>query len=75
MHNAKAIKSTIVHGTVVTATVALLAFAMLAVATPNAMATPALAKGQPCTACHAGSPPTAANLNDNGKKVQSGLKK
>lgn len=75
MQNAKAIKSAIVSGIAATASVALLAFAMLTVATPNAMATPALAKGQPCTACHAGSPPSTANLNANGKKVQSGLKK
>jgi len=75
MQYPKAIKSAVVRGTVVTATVALLTFAMLAAATPNAMATPAIAKGQPCTACHAGSPPSAGNLNANGKKVQSGLKK
>ena len=75
MQNAKVIRSAILQGTVVTASVALLAFAMLTVATPKAMATPAIANGQPCTSCHAGSPPSAANLNAKGKKVQSGMKK
>lgn len=75
MQHPTTIKSAIIRGTVVTAAVAALGFAMLTVATPSAMATPAIAKGQPCTTCHAGSPPSAGNLNDNGKKVQSGLKK
>ncbi len=75
MQNAKAIKSAIVRGTAGTATLILLTFAMLTFATPNAKATPAIANGQPCTACHTGSPPSASNLNDNGKKVKDSLKK
>ncbi len=75
MRNAKAIKLAIVRGTAGAATLILLTFATLTVATPSAMATPAIAKGQPCGNCHAGTPPTAGNLNANGKKVQSSLKK
>jgi hypothetical protein len=29
---------------------------------PQAMATPAIAKGRPCSTCHAGSPPSKQNL-------------
>ncbi len=75
MQYPKVIKSAVVRGTVVAATMALLASAMLTVAIPKAMATPAIANGQPCTNCHAGAPPSAGNLNANGKKVQSGMKK
>ncbi len=75
MQNTKAIKSAIVCGALGTATLILLTFAMLTFAPLNAMATPAIAKGQPCTACHTGSPPTTANLNANGKKVKDSLTK
>ncbi len=73
MQNPKVIKlASVLAGA---ATLTLLTFAMLTVSTPNASATPVLAKGQPCTTCHSGTPPSKANLNDAGKKVQSGLKK
>jgi hypothetical protein len=75
MQDPKVIKSVIVSGIGGVAMLALLTFAMLTFATPNASATPVLAKGQPCTACHTGTPPSKSNLNDAGKKVQSGLKK
>ena len=42
--------------------VALVLFAVLTFAVPNAQATPAIAKGKPCGTCHAGSPPSKANL-------------
>jgi hypothetical protein len=71
MQNPKVIKSVIVSGI----GAAMLTFAMLTFTTPNASATPVLAKGQPCTACHTATPPSKSNLNDAGKKVQSGLKK
>lgn len=61
MRYAKAIKLT-AAGLIGTATLALLTVAMLTVATPQAQATPAIAKGQPCTNCHAGSPPSKSNL-------------
>jgi len=69
MQTSKTLKSAIVHGSVAVATLALLAAAILTFETPTAMATPAIAKGQPCTTCHAGSPPSKANLNDTGKKA------
>ncbi|HML08621.1 MAG TPA: hypothetical protein VK430_10905 [Xanthobacteraceae bacterium] len=62
MQYAKTIKLAIVSGFVGTATLVLLTAAMLTVATPNAQATPAIAKGQPCGNCHAGSPPSKSNL-------------
>lgn len=62
MRNAKAIRLTIVGGVVGTASLVLLTVAMLTFATPSAQATPAIAKGQPCGNCHAGSPPSKANL-------------
>lgn len=75
MQNSQVIKSAIVHGMAGAAMLTVLTFAMVTFVTPNASATPALAKGQPCTACHTSTPPTKGNLNDAGKKVQSGLKK
>ena len=62
MQHVKALKLAIVSGFVGTATLALLTVAMLTFATPNAHATPAIAKGKPCTTCHAGSPPNKSNL-------------
>ena len=75
MQKVKAIKSLIAHAIAATAALGLLAFAMLTVAAPQAQATPAIAKGQPCTVCHDGKPPNKANLNDKGKAAQSGMKK
>ena len=62
MQNAKAIKVAIVSGFVGTATLVLLTFAMLTFATPDAQATPAIAKGKPCNTCHTGSPPSKSNV-------------
>jgi hypothetical protein len=73
MHNPKAIK--LASGLAGAAILTLLTFAMLTFATPSASATPALANGRPCTACHTGTPPSKSNLNAAGKKVQSGQKK
>jgi hypothetical protein len=39
-----------------------LMFAMFMFAIQNAQATPKIAKGRPCSACHAGSPPSKGNL-------------
>ena len=62
MQYLKAINFAIVSGFVGTAALVLLTFAMLTFATPNAQATPAIAKGRPCTNCHSGSPPSKSNL-------------
>ncbi len=62
MQYSKAIKFALVSGFVGTAALVLLTFAMLTFATSNAQATPAIAKGQPCSKCHAGSPPSKSNL-------------
>ena len=70
MQQAKAIKAAIAHAIGATAVLALLASAMLTFTAPQAQATPAIAKGQPCTTCHAGTPPNKANLNDKGKAAQ-----
>ena len=70
MQNAKAIKSVIAHALAATAALGLLASAMLTFAVSHAQATPAIAKGQPCTVCHDGKPPNKANLNDKGKAAQ-----
>jgi hypothetical protein len=40
----------------------LLSFTMPLFETQQAQATPAIAKGQPCGNCHAGSPPSKKNL-------------
>ncbi len=39
-----------------------LTFALPLFETQQALATPAIAKGQPCTNCHSGSPPSKKNL-------------
>ncbi len=62
MQYLKAINFAIVSGFVGTAALVLLTFAILTFATSNAQATPAIAKGQPCGHCHAGSPPSMSNL-------------
>jgi hypothetical protein len=62
MQYLKAINFAVVSGFVGAAALVLLTFAMLTFATPNAQATPAIAKGKPCTNCHAGSPPSKSNL-------------
>ncbi|MFY9895716.1 MAG: hypothetical protein WAK63_16475 [Xanthobacteraceae bacterium] len=69
MQTSKTFKSAIVHGSVAVAALALLAAAFVTFDTPTAMATPAIAKGKPCTTCHTGSPPSKSNLNDAGKKA------
>jgi hypothetical protein len=62
MQDVKAIKLAIVSGFVGTATLVLLTFTMLTFTTPSADATPEIAKGRPCSTCHAGSPPSKSNL-------------
>ena len=55
-------REAIASGFVCTVTLAFVTFAMLTFATPNAQATPALAKGKPCGSCHRGSPPSKSNV-------------
>jgi len=43
-------------------TLVFLICAMLTFAAPKGEATPVIAKGKPCTTCHAGSPPSKSNL-------------
>jgi len=40
----------------------LLTVAASSLTVSSAQATPAIAKGKPCTTCHAGSPPSKSNL-------------
>jgi hypothetical protein len=40
----------------------LLAFALISQSMPNAQATPAIGKGQPCNACHTSSRPNKSDL-------------
>jgi hypothetical protein len=40
----------------------LLTFAMLTFATPDAQATPTIAKGKPCATCHSSSKPSKSDL-------------
>jgi len=62
MKYSKAVKFAILSGFVSATAVVFLTLAMLTFATSNAQATPAIAKGQPCSNCHAGSPPSKSNL-------------
>lgn len=62
MQHVKGLKLAIVSGFIGTAALALLTFAMLTFATPDANATPAIAKGKPCGTCHTGSPPNKSNV-------------
>jgi len=62
MQYPKTIKFAIVSRFVGTAAVVLLTFAMLSFATSNAQATAAIGKGQPCSNCHSGSPPSKSNV-------------
>ena len=62
MRHGKVVKLAKVSGFKGTATLVLLIFAMFLLATPNAQATPTIAKGKPCGTCHSGSPPSKANV-------------
>jgi len=62
MQKPKAIRLAIMSGFVGAVTLVFFTSAELTFATPNAQATPAIAKGKPCNTCHAGSPPSKANL-------------
>src|SRR3974390_2461981 len=55
-------KLAIMRGFVGAVTLVFFTFAVLTFAIPTAQATPAIAKGKPCGTCHAGSPPSKANL-------------
>ena len=61
MATARAIKRSMVTGLVSAATLALLICVMLAFTMPIAHTTPEIGKGQPCTNCHTGMPPTKDN--------------
>jgi len=62
MQKPKAIRLAIMSGFVGAVTLVFFTFAVLTFAMPHAQATPAIAKGKPCSTCHAGSPPSKANL-------------
>jgi hypothetical protein len=63
MQYAKALKMTIARGFLGAALV-LLTFALFMSATPNAQATPALAKGKPCNTCHSSLRPSKYELKE-----------
>ena len=60
MQSVKAITLGVVGGIVGTAF--LLAFVMISLQAPNAQATPAIGKGQPCKTCHMSSKPSKSDL-------------
>ena len=60
MQSVKAITLGVVGGIVGTAF--LLAFAMISLPAPNAEATPAIGKGQPCKTCHTSAKPSKSDL-------------
>jgi len=62
MQSAKTFKMTIVSGLMAALTPLLLTFTMLMVATPNAQATPTIAKGKPCANCHSSSRPSKSDV-------------
>jgi hypothetical protein len=62
MQSKRQILRAIASGVVGVATLVFVVCAMLTFAAPKGEATPALAKGKPCTTCHAGSPPSKSNL-------------
>jgi hypothetical protein len=62
MQSKRQILRAIASGVVGVATLVFVVCAMLTFAVPKGEATPALAKGKPCTTCHAGSPPSKSNL-------------
>ena len=67
MQYARALKLAIVSGVAGGVAAVLLTFAAVPVATSTAEATPALAKGQPCSACHTSSKPSKSDVK-KGKK-------
>jgi hypothetical protein len=60
--NKRQILRAITSGVVGVAWLVFVICAMLIFAAPKGQATPTLAKGKPCTTCHAGSPPNKSNL-------------
>jgi hypothetical protein len=60
MRSVKAITLGVVGGIVGTAF--LLAFVVVYLSAPNAQATPAIGKGQPCKTCHTSSKPSKSDL-------------
>ena len=58
MRYANALKVAIVSGAVAL----FFTFILSVFETQTAQATPAIAKGRPCSTCHAGSPPSKKNL-------------
>jgi hypothetical protein len=62
MQSKRQILRTIASGVVRLVTLVFLICAMLTFAAPKGEATPVIAKGKPCTTCHAGSPPSKSNL-------------
>jgi len=64
MLRGKLIRSRVMGKFVGGAALVLMAFAILLLAAPKANATPALANGKPCNACHTSSPPTKSNVKD-----------
>jgi hypothetical protein len=68
MRSAKTINSAIVTAVIGAVAFFFLTVAMSSLTVPSAQATPAIAKGKPCSTCHAGSPPSKANLKKKKKK-------
>ena len=62
MQHAKTPNMMIVTGFIGALTLILLTFAMLALAAPSAQATPTVAKGKPCGACHSSSRPSKSDV-------------
>jgi hypothetical protein len=62
MQSKRPILRAIATGVVGVAALVFVICAMLTFAATKGQATPTLAKGKPCTTCHAGSPPSKSNL-------------
>ncbi len=62
MRPATMIRSGIVSAVIVAVTLFFVTLSMNSLTVSSAQATPAIAKGKPCGACHAGSPPSKSNL-------------
>ena len=67
MRSAKMIKSGIVSAVIAAVALFFLTVAMSSLTVSSAEATPAIAKGKPCTTCHAGSPPSKSYLKKKKK--------
>jgi len=62
MRSSKMNKSGLVRAALGATALFCLTVAVSSLTVSSAQATPAIAKGKPCTTCHAGSPPSKSNL-------------